>query len=137
MQQKTGKYVEIPVHHDLRRALDECNISVVHIAGHIVTRPDGRPYNQGPMRNLFGQVCKDAGIENLQARDLRRTACVRLAEAGCTAIQIAALSGHTIQRTSQILETYVPRTSAIGRDAMDLWEQKEGKKSNALDFNGE
>ncbi len=127
MQQKTGKYVEIPVHHKLRRWLDECNRSVVHIGGPIVTRPDGLAYNIGPMRLLFRQVSKAAGIKNLQARDLRRTACVRLAEAGCTPIEIAAISGHSIERTSQILETYVPRTSKIGRAAMDRWERKEDK----------
>ena len=128
VQQKTGKYVEIPVHHDLRRVLDERDASVVHIGGPVVARPDGLPYKQSPMRLLFRQVSRAAGIENLQARDLRRTACVRLAEVGCTAIEIAAISGHSIERTTQILETYVPRTSKIGRAAMDRWEQKEDKK---------
>ena len=127
VQQKTGKYVEIPVHHELRRVLDARNGPVVHIGGPVVARPDGHPYNQGPMRLLFRQVSRTAGIVNLQARDLRRTAFVRLAEAGCNDIQIAAISGHSIERTRQILETYVPRTRKIGRAAMDLWEQKEDK----------
>ena len=85
---------------------------------------------------MFNEVSEAAGIEGLQARDLRRTACVRLAEAGCTAIEIAAISGHSIERTSQLLETYVPRTEAMGRSAMDKLERKEAKESNTLDSEG-
>ncbi len=128
VQEKTGKYVEIPVHHELRRVLDEHNTSVVHIGGHIVTRPDGLPYNHITMQELFREVSRTAGITNLQARDLRRTACVRLAEAGCTDLEIAAISGHSIDRTRLILETYVPRTKAMGAAAMAKWERNEIKK---------
>ncbi len=99
VQQKTGKRVEVPVHSKLRAVLDDPNGSV----GHIMARPDGRPYTQGRMRSLFVKVSEAAGLEHLQARDLRRTACVRLGEAGCTAIEIAAISGHTIQYSTDIL----------------------------------
>ncbi len=128
VQQKTGKYVEIPVHHELRHALDEGDESVVHIGGYIVAHPDGRPYTKSHVGRLFNEVSAVAGITGLQQRDLRRTACVRLAEAGCTPIEIAAISGHSIERTTQILETYVPRTNTIGRTAMDRWERNETDK---------
>ncbi len=71
-------------------------------------------------------VCDELGIgRELQARDLRRTAAVRLAEASCTPIEIAAITGHSIERTRQILETYVPRTDPMGRNAVAKWERNE------------
>ncbi len=79
------------------------------------------------MNEMFKEVSNAAGVEGLQPRDLRRTACVRLAEAGCNDIQIAAISGHTIDRTRQILETYVVRTEAMGEAAIELWEQNESE----------
>ncbi len=116
VQQKTGKLVRVPVHHELRAIMNE---DVRHIAGPIVG------LGLTLARKLFAEVSAVAGIEGLQARDLRRTACVRLAEAGCTAIEIAAISGHSIERTTQILETYVPRTEAMGAAAMARWERNE------------
>ncbi|MCP4392938.1 MAG: hypothetical protein GY804_01515 [Alphaproteobacteria bacterium] len=50
--------------------------------------------------------------------DLRRTAVVRLAEAGATEAQIAAVTGHKIETTRQILETYLPRTSDMAEAAI-------------------
>lgn len=60
----------------------------------------------------------DAGLEGLQFRDIRRTAMVRMAEAGATAIEIAGVSGHAIDHTQRILETYIPRSAAMGRAAI-------------------
>ncbi len=125
VQQKTGKYVEIPVHHGLRRVLDGHNTSVAHIGGHIVARPDGRPYLQNHLQILFNEVSRTAGVTGLQQRDLRRTACVRLGESGCTIPEVAAISGHSIKATTQIFETYLPRTSVMGRAAITKWERNE------------
>ena len=80
------------------------------------------------MSAMFKEIFDDAGIEGLQPRDLRRTACVRLAEAGCNDIQIAAISGHSIERTRNILEVYVPRTKVMATAAIALWEQNETEK---------
>ena len=43
---------------------------------------------------------------------------VRLAEAGCTTPEIAAISGHSIERTERILEVYLPRTRAMASAAI-------------------
>jgi len=59
-----------------------------------------------------------AGVEGLQFRDLRRTAAVRLAEAGCTVPEIAAITGHTIDTTARILEAYLPRNFTMARAAI-------------------
>jgi integrase len=39
-------------------------------------------------------MCDEAGLSGLSAHGLRKAACRRLAEAGCTEKQIAAISGH-------------------------------------------
>ncbi len=98
--------------------------------------PPPSPASSDLARKLFNEARSDAGLDHLQARDLRRTACVRLAEAGCTPIEIAAISGHSIESTTRILETYVPRTEAMGRAGMDRWERKEAKESDASDSGG-
>jgi hypothetical protein len=43
---------------------------------------------------------------------------VRLAEAGCTVPEIAAITGHQLDRTARILETYLPRTAPLARAAI-------------------
>ena len=43
---------------------------------------------------------------------------VRMAEAGCTVPEIAAVSGHTIEQTQRILETYIPRTVTMAEAAI-------------------
>jgi hypothetical protein len=45
-----------------------------------------------------------------------------MAEAGATDIQIAAVSGHTIEETKKILETYIPRNAAMARAAVERLE---------------
>ena len=130
VQQKTKKRVRIPVHRNLADALVEARTdNVVRIHGNIVVRPDGREYPTRRMSDLFRKVSTDVGSESLQPRDLRRTACVRLAEAGCNDIRISAISGHSIEGTRQILETYVVRTETMAVAAIKLWEQNEPKKS--------
>lgn len=75
---------------------------------------------------LDAQVRKAADLGHLQMRDLRRTGMVRMAEAGAEIHQIAACSGHSIERTRQILETYLPRTLEMGKAAIAQWESKTG-----------
>jgi hypothetical protein len=55
---------------------------------------------------------------------------VRLAEAGATVPQIAAISGHSIEETQRILERYIPRTAKMadgGIRKLDLSEKAAGR----------
>jgi integrase len=47
-----------------------------------------------------------AGIPNLTFHDLRGTMITRLAKVGCSAIQIAAVTGHSPRSVTQILDTH-------------------------------
>ena len=64
-------------------------------------------------RRIAGRAKVDA-----HARDLRRTAMVRMAKAGATVPQIASVSGHSIEATQRILETYLPRNRDLGEIAI-------------------
>ena len=60
---------------------------------------------------------------------------VRMAEAGAEDIHIAAVSGHSIQKTRAILETYIPRTRKMAEQAVLKWEKSENppeKSENRL-----
>lgn len=121
-QQKTGRLVEVPCHRDLRAALDAERRETIFL----LAWPDGRPIAYHAIRAWESEVRAAAGLDALQMRDLRRTAMVRMAEAGAELQQIAAVSGHSIERTKQILETYLPRTGAMAKAAVALWESKNG-----------
>ena len=57
---------------------------------------------------------------------------VRMAEAGATVPQIAFVSGHSIEATQRILETYLPRNRDLAEIAITrLAAYKKRTESNA------
>lgn len=64
-------------------------------------------------------------LGDLQRRDLRRTGMIQLAVAGATTPQIAALSGHGIDRIQKILDTYLPRRGEVALGGVEKWESKK------------
>ena len=67
-------------------------------SGHLafLVTQQGRPFSCAGFGNWFADRCREAeGLpDHCRAHGLRKAACRRMAEAGCTAPQIAALSGH-------------------------------------------
>ena len=120
-QQKTGKLVEVACHKDLRLFLDDAKAKRNGL--NIVSRRDGRPVSRAWLTDKFKHLRSVCGLKHLQARDLRRTAMILMGEAGATDLQIAAVSGHDIETTRRILDTYVPRTVEMSRGAIRSWEQ--------------
>jgi integrase len=96
-QQKTGTALMIPVHSGLAAiiAASEC--------GHLtfLVTAAGAPFSSAGFGNLFREWCSQAGLPQCSAHGLRKAACRRLAEIGCTAPQIAAISGHKSLREVQ------------------------------------
>ncbi len=113
-QQKTGALVEVPAHRALRATLD----AAPRVATTILTDHRGLPWKADNFRHQWRRATLAAGLDGLQNRDLRRTAMVRMAEAGATDIQIAAVSGHSIEETRTILETYIPRNGRMAAAAV-------------------
>lgn len=90
-QSKTGTEVEIPIASDLRLSLDSLP------AGQLVflMTGQGKPFTAAGFTNWFRDAVSAAGLPvGLSAHGLRKAACRRLAEAGCSAPQIMAVSGH-------------------------------------------
>ena len=90
-QQKTGVMLAIPLHPAL--------------AGIIAATPNdhltflvtsfGKPFTAPGFGNWFREQCNEAGLpRHCAAHGLRKAACRRLAEAGCSANVIASISGH-------------------------------------------
>jgi hypothetical protein len=113
-QQKTGTLLDIPAHPALRDHLDRLLRSGTSLT--IVTYR-GRPVKYIGFNERFRRVAERAGVD-AQARDLRRTAMLRMAEAGATVPQIASVSGHSIEATQRILETYLPRNRDLAEIAI-------------------
>ncbi len=122
-QQKTGTLLEVPCHRELHLILEEAKADRRGLT--LVGNSNGQPISRDALTHRFKQIRRRCGLEHLQARDLRRTAIVLMGEAGCTETQIAAVSGHSIEGTRQILETYLVRTAKMGRAAIRKWEESE------------
>lgn len=123
-QQKTGKLLEVPCHLELKAALDEAKKSTRHV--NIVSEGlKALSYSRFCVR--FRRIADGASLEKHQARDLRRTAAVRMAEGGANTIQIAAIAGWSIEYTTNILETYLPRNVEMARAGVLKWEQSGQK----------
>lgn len=67
-----------------------------------------------------------------QRRDLRRTGIVRLAEAGATTPQIAAISGHSIDYCQRIIDTYLPRRTEVAVSGMEAWERHQVRETSKI-----
>ena len=77
----------------------------------ILTNTFGRPWTSDGFRTSWGKACDRAGITGLTFHDLRGTAVVRLAIAGASVPQIAAVTGHSLKDVETILDAYY-----LGRD---------------------
>lgn len=122
-QEKTGALIAVPVHSALKAVLDATQRRAVVI----LTTDAGRAFKADHFRHEWRKVTLAAGLDGLQWRDLRRTGMVRLAEAGATVIEVSAVSGHDIETTQRILETYIPRNAAMASAAITKLEAKGAK----------
>jgi integrase len=93
-QQKTSVALTIPVHPELERALTALPKTNMTF---LVTE-FGKPFAAAGFGNWFRRMCNVAGLPHCSMHGLRKAACRRLAEAGCSANEIAAVSGHASLR---------------------------------------
>ena len=112
-QSKTGSKVEVPVTRELKAMLDEVRRSRAKLsvqAPTILTRPDGRAWKADNFRHHWRAATLAAGLDGKRFQDLRGTTVTALADAGCTPIHIASITGHSIRSVESILEHYLART---------------------------
>jgi integrase len=94
-QQKTGALLAIPVTSPLAAVLDATPSDNLTF---LVT-DRGQPFEPMTFTKWFRRCCDAAGLPKAcSAHGLRKAACRRLAEAGCSANEIASISGHASLR---------------------------------------
>lgn len=109
IQTKTGTAVDIPVHPELTAAIAAGPAGL----SHFLLTDFGRPFTANGFGNWFREAVEAAGLpQGLTAHGLRKAACRRLAEAGCSSHEIMSISGH---RSLQEVERY---TRAANREQM-------------------
>jgi hypothetical protein len=142
-QGKTNRWIEVPIVGDTRRLIEDA-IAEARQDGTTVLLQERRQDAQGEavrvpwtgtrlqraiaaLRPLAAASARENGdedlaaeIEDLQFRDLRRTAVVWLGELGIEDHLIAAITGHNLDQTKQILETYMPRNTKMAGKAIAL-----------------
>jgi integrase len=89
-QSKTGAALKIPVLPELAAVIEATPIDNMTF----LTTAFGKPFAAAGFGNWFREMCDQAGLRDFSAHGLRKAACTRLAQAGCTAHEIAAISGH-------------------------------------------
>lgn len=89
-QNKTGHFLSIRMHPTLAAELAHLDRS----APAFLLSEWGKPFVAASFGNWFRARCNEAGLANLSAHGLRKSASRRLAEAGCTPHEIAAITGH-------------------------------------------
>jgi len=114
-QQKTGVILAIPVHSELTAII--CATPVGHLT--LLTTKYGKSFSPNGLNDQFRSWCDAAGLPTYcKFHGLRKAALTRLADAGCTAHEIAAISGH---RTLKEVEHYTRAVdqARLARAAME------------------
>jgi integrase len=86
----TAIELAIPIHPTLRTIIDATP------SGHLtfLITEFGKPFAVAGFGNWFREQCDMANLRHCSFHGLRKAASVRLAEAGCTTHEIAAITGH-------------------------------------------
>src|SRR5262245_8355231 len=113
-QQKTGAMLAIPVHPHLQAVLDATPSERLTF---LVTAT-GKPYGGNAFTKQFRNWCDAAGLpQRCKPHGLRKAACRRLAEAGCSANEIMAISGHATMK-ELVRYTAAADQARLARNAM-------------------
>jgi len=90
-RRSTGAKLSIPIHPALAKVLAACK----RRSGTILTNRSGRPFTAHGLGKFMAGKIEAAGLpERCVPHGLRKAAARRLAEAGCSANEIAAITGH-------------------------------------------
>jgi integrase len=114
-QRKTGAYVPIPVADELKAALD----AAPKQSPIMLTNSDRKPWSESGFQGAWGKATMRAGIRGLTFHDLRGTAVVTLARAGCNEVEIYSITGHKPSDVQAILTAhYLPRDAEVASNAI-------------------
>ena len=125
-QRKTGAYVPIPVSDALKIALDAASRK----SPIMLVNSDGKPWSESGFQGAWGKATTRAGIRGLTFHDLRGTAVVTLARAGCNEVEIYSITGHKPSDVQAILTAhYLPRDAEVAGNAIAKTESIPARRS--------
>lgn len=87
---KTRDPVTVPIHPELQEVID--GTALRHI--NFVTSSLDKPYTPESFGNRMREWCDEAGLPECSSHGLRKACATRLADAGATTHEIAAVTGH-------------------------------------------
>jgi integrase len=124
-QQKTETPLLLPLHPELARVLTSVPRSNLTF---LVTER-GAAFSAAGLSNWFGKRCRAAGLVHCTAHGLRKVACKRMADAGCTVHEIAAVSGH---RSLKEVERYTREFDQARLAGQALQRQLRAEREQGL-----
>ena len=130
-QQKTDTELIIPVHPTLAAIIAASPRE--HLT--FVTTRQGGPFEGSAFSRWFREQCDKAGLPHCSAHGLRKAAARRLAEAGCTAHEIGAITGHA-SLTELVRYTKAADQKRLAEAAMTKTRTSTGKLSQKFAKNG-
>jgi integrase len=84
----------------------------------LLVTPTGKPYSGNHFTESFREWCDAAGLpQRCKPHGLRKAACRRLAEAGCSGNEIMAISGHVTMK-ELVRYTAAADQARLARNAM-------------------
>lgn len=113
-QKKTGKNVIIPLSHDLSRTLG-------YVKQYIAPTESRKflscfvmpPYNENSVRYFYKKECDRLGIQPLPLHGLRKSAVIRMIEAGATVFEVMSVTGHkSVSSLKHYMDGYSQMESA-------------------------
>jgi integrase len=119
VQQKTGATVPLRAHKELAKLLAQ----TPRVREHICTNYFKKPYSPGGLTHLIVARLREVGIapEQYTLHGLRKTAGVKLAEAGATVDEIMRVLGHASPAQALAYTREASKRKLIDT-AMDKWE---------------
>lgn len=118
---KTGVRIFVPMYDELRT----CLAAIPKRAVSVLTTSAGRPWRVDNFRHAFRDACRRVGVgDGLHFHDLRGSALKAFADAGCSELELRAISGHAMSN-SGALGSYIDAFKSLATNAVR-------KRENAL-----
>jgi integrase len=122
-QGKTKQPITVRAPAPLKALLDGLYAEGGATSDFVLANRSGRQWNPDYFHHQWKKTCRAAGLpDDLHFHDLRGTAVVRMAESGCTHLEIATVSGHSLKAVAEILKRYWTGTELQAANAMAKYE---------------
>jgi integrase len=114
-QKRSNQRLVVPMYDELEAALALLPRRGVNV----LTTKAGRPWNLHTFRHDFKDACRAAGLpDDLHFHDLRGSAVKAFADAGCSELEIRAISGHSMKALAGALGSYVDPWRSLAEAAV-------------------